>query len=142
MHIPPEQPHMPSGSTCPPVNRMTNWCKNITLPQTSFVGGKNTHTQVQHYAFSANWAFACKTETLGSLDNPALLIKAKSSKSKNQVVHEQKFKDPLSSTCQTSPERIVLDLESKVHQRPRFYSHYIFLSFIIIIYTILRDLTE
>ena len=24
----------------PPVNRMTNWCKNITLPQTSFAGGK------------------------------------------------------------------------------------------------------
>ena len=23
------------------VNRMTNRCKNITLPQTSFVGGKN-----------------------------------------------------------------------------------------------------
>ena len=23
------------------VNRMTNWCKNITLPQTSFAGGKN-----------------------------------------------------------------------------------------------------
>ena len=23
----------------PPVNRMTNWCKNITLPQTSFAGG-------------------------------------------------------------------------------------------------------
>ena len=26
----------------PPVNRMTNRCKNITLPQTSFAGGKNT----------------------------------------------------------------------------------------------------
>ena len=25
----------------PPVNRMTNRCKNITLPQTSFAGGKN-----------------------------------------------------------------------------------------------------
>ena len=24
----------------PPVNRMTNRCKNITLPQTSFAGGK------------------------------------------------------------------------------------------------------
>ena len=24
-----------------PVNRMTDWCKNITLPQTSFAGGKN-----------------------------------------------------------------------------------------------------
>ena len=33
---PPEQPRTP-----PPVNRMTNWCKNITLPQTSFAGGNN-----------------------------------------------------------------------------------------------------
>ena len=37
-----------------------------------------------------------------------------SSKSKNQVVHEQKFKDLLSSTWLTSSERIVLDLESEV----------------------------
>ena len=28
------------GSDTPPVNRMTNRCKNITLPQTSFAGGK------------------------------------------------------------------------------------------------------
>ena len=35
-------------------------------------------------------------------------------KSKYQVVHEQKFKDLLSSTCQVSVERIVLDLESEV----------------------------
>ena len=26
----------------PPVNRMTNRCKNITLPQTLFAGGKKT----------------------------------------------------------------------------------------------------
>ena len=37
----------------------------------------------------------------------ALLILLKSSKSKHQVVHEQKFKDLLSSTCQVSVERIV-----------------------------------
>ena len=30
------------------------------------------------------------------------------------MVHEQKFKDFLSSTCQVSVERIVLDLESEV----------------------------
>ena len=30
------------------------------------------------------------------------------------MVHEQKFKDLLSSTCQISVERIVLDLESEV----------------------------
>ena len=35
------------------------------------------------------------------------------SKSKYQVVHEQKFKDLLSSTFQVSVERIVLDLESE-----------------------------
>ena len=29
------------GDPLPPVNRMTHKCKNITLPQTSFVGGKN-----------------------------------------------------------------------------------------------------
>ena len=38
--------YLPGGGTCPatpaPVNRMTNRCKNITLPQTSFVGGKNS----------------------------------------------------------------------------------------------------
>ena len=33
--------------------------------------------------------------------------------SKYQVVHEQKFKDLLSSTDQVSVERIVLDLESE-----------------------------
>ena len=35
----------PGGWWCqvlPPVNRMTNRCKNITLPQTSFAGGKNS----------------------------------------------------------------------------------------------------
>ena len=34
--------------------------------------------------------------------------------SKYQVVHEQKFKDLLSSTCQVSVERRVLDLEYEV----------------------------
>ena len=32
----------------------------------------------------------------------------------NQVVHEQKLKDLLSSTCQISSEKRVLDLESEV----------------------------
>ena len=50
----------------------------------------------------------CKTETLGSLYSHALLIPLKS---KYQVVHLKKFKDLLSSTCQVSGERIVLDLE-------------------------------
>ena len=48
MHAPatmhtPQQPCMPPcNHACPPVNRMTNRCKNITLPQTSFAGGNNT----------------------------------------------------------------------------------------------------
>ena len=29
----------------------------------------------------------------------------------------------LTSKCQLSPERRVLDLESEVHERPGFYSH-------------------
>ena len=33
-------PVMHAGIAPPPVNRMTNGCKNITLPQTSFAGGK------------------------------------------------------------------------------------------------------
>ena len=35
--------------------------------------------------------FACKTETLGSLYSHALLFLTKSSKSKYQLVHEQKY---------------------------------------------------
>ena len=61
-----------------------------------------------------NLAFACKTDTLSSLYSHVLLILTKSSKSKHQVVHEQKFKDLLSSTCQVSVERSLLDLESEV----------------------------
>ena len=34
------------------------------------------------------------------------------------MVHEQKFKDLLSSTCQVSVESIVLDLESEVMRGP------------------------
>ena len=53
-----------------------------------------------------NWPFACKTKTLDSLYSHALLIPTKSSKSKNQVMHEQKFKDPLNSTCPLSSESV------------------------------------
>ena len=65
MHAPPEQPHthppeqpcMPPQSNharCPPsVNRMTNWCKNITLPQTSFAGGNNIRL-TQHTSHRIN----------------------------------------------------------------------------------------
>ena len=36
-------PAMHAG-IAPPMNRMTNRCKNITLPQTSFAGGNNPST--------------------------------------------------------------------------------------------------
>ena len=64
--------------------------------------------------FWTSLAFACKTGTLDPLYIHALLILTKSSKSKNQVVHEQKFKDLLSSTCLTRSGRRVLDLETEV----------------------------
>ena len=65
--------------------------------------------------FTTSKQNACKTGTLGSLCSNALLIKTKSPKSKNQVVHEQKCQDLLSSTCPLSSERRVLDLESEVY---------------------------
>ena len=68
--------------------------------------------------FYTNLTFAYKTETLGSIYSHALLIPLKSSKSKYQVVHEQKFKDLLGSTCRVSVERIVLDLESEAMRGP------------------------
>ena len=68
----------------------------------------------QHAPLYINLALACKTETLSSLYIHVLLILTKSSKSKHQVVHEQKFKDLLSSTCQVSVERSMLDLGSQV----------------------------
>ena len=51
-------------------------------------------SQVQHSPFWDNLAFSGKIETLGSLYSHALLILTKSFKSKNQVIHEQKFEDP------------------------------------------------
>ena len=77
--------------------------------------------QVQHAPLYTYLTFACKTETLSSLYSHVLLIPLKSSKSKYQVVHEQKFKDLLSGTCQVSVERSMLDLISEVH---RFNTHF------------------
>ena len=40
--VSPRTRHSPPGADPPPpVNRITDACKNITLPQTSFAGGKN-----------------------------------------------------------------------------------------------------
>ena len=71
-------------------------------------------SQVQHAPLYTNLAFACRTDTLSSLYSHALFILTKSSKFNHQVVHEQKFKDLLSSTCQVSVERSMLDLGSEV----------------------------
>ena len=68
--------------------------------------------QVQHGPFYTNLTFTCNTETLGSLYCHALLILTGSSKSKNQVAHEQMLKDPPSSKCPVSVERSMLDLET------------------------------
>ena len=62
-----------------------------------------------------NLAFAYKTKTSGYLYCHALLILTKSSKSKNPVVHDQKFKALLSSTRWISSEKRVLDLEAEVN---------------------------
>ena len=88
--------------------------KKIQLQNATLVSIEplNLGFQVQHAPLYTNLAFACKTETLSSLYSHALLILTKSSKSKYQVVHEQKFKDLLSSTCQVSVERSMLDLKS------------------------------
>ena len=78
--------------------------KNVTPPPVRIEPKPliNLWFQVQQSALWANWTFDCKTETLGSLYNHALLIPTKSFKFKNQVKHKQKFKYPLNSTCQIS----------------------------------------
>ena len=86
-----------------------NLVKNITPS-----GNRTLSFQVQHSPFWTKLTFACKIQTLGSLYSHVLLILTESPNSKNQVVHKQKFKDLFSSTCQVSPERRVLDLESEV----------------------------
>ena len=68
-----------------------------------------------HYPFWTNLTFFfVRLKILDFLHSHALLILTKSSKSKNQVVHEQKFKNLLSSTYLTNSEKIVFDLESEV----------------------------
>ena len=92
----------------------------------------NLWLQVQHAPLYTNLAFACETEILGSLYSHALLIPLKSSKSKHQVVHEQKFKDLLSSTCQVSVERSMLDLKSEVQWFNNHWGNILLLEFFVI----------
>ena len=79
--------------------------------------------------FLSTLTWHCKTETLGSLYSHAVLIPLKSSKSKHQVVHDQKFKDLLSSTCQVSVERSMLDLESEVQWFNTYWGNILLLEF-------------
>ena len=87
--------------------------------------------QVQCAPLYTNLAFACKTETLNSLYSHALLILTKSFKSKHQVVHEQKFKDLLSSSCQVSVERSILDLGSEVQWFNTHWGNILLLEFFV-----------
>ena len=89
----------------------------------------NLRFQVQHASLYTNLAIACKTETLSSLYSHALLILTKPSKSKHQVVHEQKFKDLLSNTCQVSVERSMLDLEAEVQWFNTYWGNILLLEF-------------
>ena len=102
------------------IKGFTTWKKSCDkMPSGNRTRASHNHWfQFQYYPFYTNLTFACKTETLSSFYSHALLIPLKSSKSKHQVVHEQKFKVLLSSTCQVSVERIVLDLESEVLRSP------------------------
>ena len=59
------------------------------------------------------WHLLVRLRLSSSLYSHALLILTKSSKSKNQVVHEQKFKDLLSN------ESVGLGIRG--HERPGFY---------------------
>ena len=48
-----------------PVNRLTNASKNITLPQTSFTGGKNDkHQGVASPSFPCEWTFTVNNLTV------------------------------------------------------------------------------
>ena len=86
-----------------------NPVKNVTPSGNRTRASHNFWFQVQHSPYWTKLTFTCKTQTLGSFYIHAVLILTELYKSKNQVMHEQKFKDLLSSTCQISPERIVLD---------------------------------
>ena len=99
------------------IRGFTKWkksCDKMLPPVEITQASHSLWFQVQHSPFYTNLAFTWTTETLGCIYSHALLIPTKSSKSKNQVVHEQKFKDLLSSTCQVGVETRVLDLESGV----------------------------
>ena len=76
---PPEQPRTP-----PSVNRMTNRCKNITLPQTSFAGGKNVRFRLVWMELQTKdvgeGRFRCVFLIYESLPQKYLLLRFKNNK--------------------------------------------------------------
>ena len=64
LHQAPPQSRPPPGPGTPPprsrVNRMTDRCKNITLPQTSFAGGNNVMKNCCTGLFNTKFQFNCK----------------------------------------------------------------------------------
>ena len=75
------------------------------LPQVGIEPGPLIASDSKSNTILSYTNFACKTETLGFLYSNALWILLKPSKTKHQVVHEQKFKDLLSSTCQHNADK-------------------------------------
>ena len=69
-HAPLPTTHAPPATMhAPPVNRMTNWCKNITLPQTLFAGGNNRF-------LPQTWGVAIPVPIWEILDPPLLTTNA------------------------------------------------------------------
>ena len=92
--------------------------QNVKTKYYSTPSGNRTRAprfQVQHAPPTLDWALACKTETLGIHYIVMLYwsLTVNISSPKIQVVHEQKFKDLLSSTCLSSSERSMLELQSR-----------------------------
>ena len=54
IHAHSPQPWMTPSHACLPVNRMTKWCKNSTLPQTSFAGGNKDFPNTQQIKNNGN----------------------------------------------------------------------------------------
>ena len=105
--------HSPLNKHCRVFHKLTKLAIMAILASEALQREKKI--QWQNVTPSGNRTQAA-SETLGSFYSHALLIFLKSSKSKHQVVHEQKFKDLLSRICQVIVERIVLDLESEALQ--------------------------
>ena len=90
-----------------------SWKQKIQLQNATLVS-MDLWFQVQHAPLYTNLVLACKTDTLSSIYSCALFILTKSSKSEHWVVCGQEFGDHLSSTCQVSVVRSMLDLGSEV----------------------------